>query len=307
LARPEVNDIFYTGDVARGLEVQQECVARGKKPILELAGNDIVVVWRDADLDLAVEALVECFYGSGQICMVPNQVIVHPRIADELLDRLCVAAASIRPGYPDQPGVLLSAVLRSERFFAYVRDAVNRGARVVHGARRLEVDGSVSDTGLFLEPTVLRIDGLAGCREIRAVREETFFPLLPVVVAEPGPDDQILTDALEFVNSNPYGLRNSLWTSSQAVIGRYLRRVVNGGLLKVNDSHVGFLPYLPSHGGTGLTGGVFGEANYPMLRTSHLQGVSLARGVSPRMAVLAAYQAATSMNQAQTGEHSCVS
>ena len=112
----------------RGLELERECVARGKKPILELAGNDCVVVWADADLDRAVEALTECFYGSGQICMVPNQVVAHPAIADALCDKLAAAAATDPARLPGGPGVLLSPVLRSERFFAYVRDALGKGA-----------------------------------------------------------------------------------------------------------------------------------------------------------------------------------
>jgi acyl-CoA reductase-like NAD-dependent aldehyde dehydrogenase len=287
LASPRVDDIFYTGDVERGLELERECVALGKKPILELAGNDCVVVWRDADLDLAVEALTECFYGSGQICMVPNQVVAHPEIADELLARLAVAAAAVRPGYPDDEDVLLTPVLRGELFFGHVRDALARGARLVHGGRRLEVDGEPSDTGPFLEPTVLAVDGLARCREIPAVAEETFFPLLPVVVAEPGPD--LLERVIDHVNSNRYGLRNSLWAGDEAVIDRFVARTTNGGLLKINDSHIGWVPYLPTHGGTGLTGGVFGEANYPVLRSSHLQGISRATGIRPRDAVFDAH------------------
>jgi acyl-CoA reductase-like NAD-dependent aldehyde dehydrogenase len=290
LDSPLVNDVFYTGDVERGLAFERDCVASGKKPILELAGNDCVVVWRDADLELAVEALTECFYGSGQICMVPNQVLAHPSIADELLERLAKAAAEIRPGFPDDPGVLLSPVLRSERFFSYVKDALAAGATLVCGGRRLEVDGSVCDTGLFLEPTVLRVDGLADCRRIEAVRSETFFPLLPVVVPSPTPDRELLAAMLEHVNSNPYGLRNSLWAKDPGMIDWFAERVRNGGLLKINDSHIGFLPYLPTHGGTGLTGGAFGEANYPMLRSSHLQGVSIADGVRPREAVFGAYR-----------------
>ncbi|GGV08769.1 putative aldehyde dehydrogenase [Streptomyces spectabilis] len=293
LDSPLVNDIFYTGGVERGLELQAECVARGKKPVLELAGNDCVVVWRDADLDLAAEALTEAFYGSGQICMVPNQVVAHPEIADALLERLRAAAAALRPGYPEDEGALLSPVLRSERFFAHVRDAVAQGARLVHGARRLEVDGTVSDTGPFLEPTVLRVDGLVACRDVAAVREETFFPVLPVVVPEPGSDEELLEGVIAHVNANRYGLRNSLWARDEGVIEEFVRRVGNGGLLKVNDSHIGFLPYLPTHGGTGLTGGVYGEANYLALRTSHLQGVSIADGVRPRSAVLDAYAALT--------------
>lgn len=291
LESPLVNDIFYTGDVTRGLRVERDCVENGKKPILELAGNDCVVVWHDADLDRAVQALSECFYGSGQICMVPNQVVAHPAVADELLDRLRVAAKEIRPGYPEDEGALLSPVLRSERFFSYVKDALDHGARLLHGARRLEVDGSPSDTGLFIEPTILRIDGeLSAARGIRAVGEETFFPLLPVIVPPEAPDDELLDQAIGYVNTNPYGLRNSLWTGSRQVIDEYLSRVGNGGLLKINDSHIGFLPYLPSHGGTGLTGGVFGEANYLMVRTSHLQAVSIAEGVHPKEAVFAAFQ-----------------
>jgi acyl-CoA reductase-like NAD-dependent aldehyde dehydrogenase len=285
LDSPDVDDVFYTGDVERGLELERECVARGKKPILELAGNDCVVVWADADLDGAVEALTESFYGSGQICMVPNQVLAHPAVADELCARLATAAGDIRPGYPDEDGVLLSPVLRGERFFTYVRDALDRGATLVHGARRLEVDGEPSDTGPFLEPTVLRVDGFARAREIDAVRSETFFPLLPVIV----PETDQLDDYLTYVNSNPYGLRNSLWARDERVIEEFVARAVNGGVLKVNDSHIGFLPWLPTHGGTGLTGGAFGEANYPMLRSSHLQGVSVARGVRPRDAVFGAY------------------
>ncbi|MFL6127178.1 aldehyde dehydrogenase family protein [Actinophytocola sp.] len=286
LESPDVDDIFFTGDVERGLELERECVARGKKPILELAGNDCVVVWADADLDGAVEALTESFYGSGQICMVPNQVVAHPAVADELCERLSRAAREIRPGYPDEEDVLLSPVLRSERFFAHIRDALNHGATLVTGARRLEVDGAPSDTGPFLEPTVLRVDGFARAREVRAVRSETFFPLLPVIV----PETDRLGDMIDHVNANPYGLRNSLWANDARVIDEFTARVGNGGVLKINDSHIGFLPYLPTHGGTGLTGGAFGEANYPMLRSSHLQGVSRAHGVRPRDAVFGAYR-----------------
>lgn len=289
LQSPLVNDIFYTGDVERGLDLERDCVAVGKKPILELAGNDCVLVWRDADIDRAVEALTESFYGSGQICMVPNQVLVHPAIADAVLEKLVAAARAIRPGYPEDPDVLLSPVLRAERFFANLDHALARGAELLHGGHRLEVDGSISDTGPFLAPTVLRVDGLAGCRDLDVVSTETFFPLLPVVVPAAAPDDELLDAMLRHVETNPYGLRNSLWARDETVIDRFVGEITNGGVLKVNDSHIGFLPFLPTHGGTGRTGGAFGEANYPMLRSSHLQGVSVATGIRPRDAVFDTY------------------
>lgn len=286
---PLVDDIFFIGGCEEGLRLQERCVARGKKPVLELAGNDTIVVWKDADLEWAAEAACEAFYGSGQICMVPNRVLAHPAIADELISLIAAKAAEIRPGYPEDDGVLLSPVRRSERFFALLDQAVAHGAELVCGGHRVELDGTRSQTGVFLEPTVVRVRGLTGALDLDVVREETFFPLLPVITAEDA-DDELLLSFVEFVNSNAYGLRNSLWTRSDRVVETFVSRVVNGGLLKVNDSHIGFLPYLPSHGGTGLTGGAFGEANYPMLKTSHLQGVSVSPGTGPRDTVFGGHR-----------------
>jgi acyl-CoA reductase-like NAD-dependent aldehyde dehydrogenase len=282
---PGIDDIFYIGGSQEGLAFEQACVANGKKPILELAGNDGIVVWSDADVKYAAQAITESFYGSGQICMVPNYVLVHPAVADSLIAEVCEQVKGIRPGLPEEEDVLLSPVRRSERFFRLLRQALGNGAELLTGGNRTEVDGTVSDTGVFLQPTIVKVNGLEQARTYDVVREETFFPLIPIIVPEPDADDALLESFLSFVNGNEYGLRNSLWSGSDEVIETFVRRVVNGGLLKVNDSHIGFLPYLPSHGGTGRTGGAFGEANYPMLKTSHVQGVSIARGVSPYEAV----------------------
>lgn len=283
---PLVDDIFFFGSSERGMQLGIDAVTRGKKPVLELAGNDGCIIWRDADIDRAAEALTECFFGSGQICMVPKYAVVHPDVADRLLERLSTLAQQIRPGPPEDPEVLLSPVLRTDQFFKVLREATEAGAAILSGGHRVELDNTVSPTGPFLAPTVLRVDGLARAHQLAAVREETFFPLMPVVVPERGEaDGDLLQAVIRFVNGNRYGLRNSLWTSDPEVIDTVVRQVNNGGLLKVNDSHIGFVPCLSTHGGTGLTGGPFGELNYPLLRTSHLQGVSIAHGVQPRTAV----------------------
>jgi delta 1-pyrroline-5-carboxylate dehydrogenase len=94
-----------------------------------------------------------------------------------------------------------------------------------------------------------------------------------------------LDEVISFINANKYGLRNSFWVKDEVVIEQLVTRVSNGGLLKINDSHIGFTPWLATHGGTGLTGGPFGELNYPLVRTSHLQGISIAEGVRPVDAV----------------------
>ncbi|MCG7537517.1 aldehyde dehydrogenase [Pseudoalteromonas sp. OOF1S-7] len=282
---PLVDDIFFFGSSERGIEIGKEAVQKGKKPILELAGNDICVVWHDADLDCAAEALTECFFGSGQICMVPKCALIHPAIADRLLDKLLTLVSMIQPGMPEEKDVLLSPVLRTEEFFRFLDDAVKQGGEVITGGVRVELDGEASPTGPFLSPTLVKIQGLTGAREIECVKKETFFPLLPVIVIEAEDEKSSLDRVIEFINSNDYGLRNSFWTSNKETIEFVIKQVNNGGLLKINDSHIGFAPWLGTHGGTGLTGGPFGELNYPLLRTTHLQGVSVGEGIRPRQSV----------------------
>jgi acyl-CoA reductase-like NAD-dependent aldehyde dehydrogenase len=278
LASEHVNDIIYFGGSKKGLEFEGEAIAAGKKPILELAGNDCCVVWRDADLDAAVETITQFFMNSGQICNVPNQVVAHPAIADELVERLVEATKKIKPGYPDEVGVVLTPVLGVDWFFGCLGEALAKGAKLVHGGRRLEVDGTPSSTGFFVEPSIVRVEGLRDARSLSVVRDETFFPLLPIIVPEVATsDDELLVQVLEFVNSNAYHLRNSVWTTGEETIERFLDGITNGGNLKINDSHSGFLPFLPNQGGAGLTGGAFGEASHPILRTTRYQGVSIVR------------------------------
>jgi acyl-CoA reductase-like NAD-dependent aldehyde dehydrogenase len=274
ISSPLVNDIMFFGDSTVGLKIGADCVANGKKAVLELSGNDGIVVWEDADLDAAAAAMCECFYGSSQICMVPKYAIAHPLIADELIERVLERVAGIRPGFPEDPDVVLSPVLKADRFFDCLAEAREAGAEILCGGDRLDVDGKVSASGFFLDPTVVRVAGLADARQLACVREETFFPLLPIIVPRPS-DGRMLDRVIDFVNANEYGLRNSLWTASETVIERFIDEVTNAGQLKVNASHIGFAPVLATHGGNGRTGGPYGELHYPIVRTTHLQGIAI--------------------------------
>ncbi len=288
---PELDDLIYFGGSARGIELGKRLIAHGKKPVLELAGNDGVLVWRDADLPLAARALAECFYGSSQICMVPKYALVHPEVIDELTALLQKEIAGVRPGRPESRDALLSPVLSSEEFDTVLAQALDAGAELVQGGSRMNEVGDADISGIFLQPTLLRVPGLALAGGLRAVREETFYPMLPLVrLEESGPqarctDAERLQEAIDFMNANPYGLRNSLWSGDPEHVEAFCRQMRNGGLLKINDSHIGFVPGLPTHGGTGLTGGPHGECNFPMLRTSSLQGISIATGVHPPQSV----------------------
>ncbi len=275
LASPDVDDVLFFGSSDSGMRFGNECFTAGKKPILELSGNDGFLVWADADLDRAAETLMECFFGSSQICMVPKYAIVHPDVAEDFTARFMALVSEIHPGYPEDPDVVLSPVLKQDKFFDFLSEAREAGCAILSGGQRIGVDGAPDPSGLFLAPTVIRVEGLSGARELSCVREETFFPMLPIIVPEDrGPD--LLEDVLRFMNANEYGLRNSLWSSDERVVETFTRGLSNGGLLKINDSHVGFVPILSTHGGTGRTGGPTGELNYVILRTTHWQGVSRA-------------------------------
>ncbi|MDQ3936870.1 MAG: aldehyde dehydrogenase, partial [Actinomycetota bacterium] len=280
LNSPDVDDVVFFGDSGTGLRIGADCVAKGKKPVLELSGNDGFVVWHDADLDAAADALTQCFYGSSQICMVPKYAVVHPGVADDFAELLLARVEGIRPGYPDDPETLLSPVLKADRYFDFLAEAREEGCEVLIGGHRVDVHGEPDVAGLFCEPTVVRVDGMADARRLACVREETFFPLLPLVVPEPAGDAELLEKTIRFLNSNEYGLRNSVWAGDDAVLERFARRLTNGGLLKLNDSHIGFVSVLATHGGTGRTGGPYGELNYVGLRTTHLQGISWGLGVA---------------------------
>lgn len=275
LRSPHVDDVLFFGSSNSGLRFGNDCFAAGKKPILELSGNDGFLVWRDADLERAAQTLLECFYGSSQICMVPKHAIVHPEIADELIARFLALVATIKPGYPEDPNVVLSPVLKQDQFFDFLSEAREAGCPILTGGERVGVDGMPSPRGLFLQPTVIRVDGLQKARELSCVREETFFPMLPIIVPREH-DPELLDQALRFMNANAYGLRNSLWSTDEHVIDTFITGLSNGGLLKINDSHIGFHSILATHGGSGRTGGPTGELNYAILRTTHLQGISRA-------------------------------
>jgi acyl-CoA reductase-like NAD-dependent aldehyde dehydrogenase len=285
LESPDTDDLMFFGDSERGIDIGNQWTLRGKKAVLELSGNDGVLIWHDADIALAAKALGECFYGSAQVCIVPKYAIVHPAITQELIAALVDVIKDIRPGYPEDKGCLLSPVLKSDEFSDVLSDALQRGASLIHGGHRMEITGEISEYGYFVQPTIISVNGLGLADDLRAVRRETFFPLLPLVVPSPASDEELLSRCIGFMNENHYGLRNSLWTNSDDVIEAFCERVYNGGLLKVNDSHIGFVEGLPSQGGSGLSGGPFGEGNFPILRTSRLQGISIATDVRPREAI----------------------
>jgi acyl-CoA reductase-like NAD-dependent aldehyde dehydrogenase len=201
---PLVRKIAFTGSTAVGRQTMAAAAEQLKRVTLELGGSDPMIICDDADLDRAVSAAsVGRFFNCGQACLATKRLFVFERVADEVIEGLVGKAAKLRVG-PGTAERVLMGPLHTERQRArieeQVADAVDRGAKVLHGASR--PTGEPYDRGWFYQPTLL----LEPPRDARVATEETFGPALPIWRVA-GMDE-----AIERANASPYGLGSSIWT-----------------------------------------------------------------------------------------------
>lgn len=281
---PYVNDIFFIGDSKIGLDIGNRAFQFGKKPILELSGNDMMFVWKDTVLEETVRSLLDGFLGSMQICMVPKKAFIHEEIYEEFIKRFLAEVKQLRVGLPSDPHVTLTPVIKIAEFYEFLEDALQKGAELLYGGTRVNYQMIPDKNGSFVIPAVLRINDEAKAREMKCMKEETFFPLMPLVkvsskdvINGKSRDMAIFKKMVSIANNNAYGLRISVWVNSNFYIQKFMEHIQNSGLLRINSRHTGFSPFLATHGGTGKSGGPYGEMNYIWEKTTHLQGVSLTR------------------------------
>jgi len=275
LSSPYVNDILFFGDSTEGLEIGTEAFRRGKKPILELSGNDMMIVWKDAELDGAIESLLDGFLGSMQICMVPKKALIHEEIYEQFEERFVNETKRLRVGLPSDPETCLTPVVKMEECFSVLEDAKRLGAVLLCGGERVNHEGKPDPKGIFVTPAVLRVFETDQASRMRCVVEENFFPVMPLIRVSGPSDEVIFNKMVDLVNSNAYGLRTSVWVRSEPYLYRFVKYLQKSGLLRVNTRHAGFSPCLSSHGGTGRSGGPYGEMNYVWQKTTHLQGIAI--------------------------------
>lgn len=197
----EVDYICFTGSTAVGRKVAARAGERLIPCSLELGGKDPAIVLRDADLDLAAARLLNgALENAGQLCISIERAYVEAPIYDALLERIRHWAGTIKLGpQPDAHVGSLTNQRELDRTMAHVRDAVEKGARVLLGGHPRPDLGP-----LFFEPTVLvDVD-----HTMDVMREESFGPLLPIMKV------QDAEEALRLANDNPYGLAASVFTRS---------------------------------------------------------------------------------------------
>ena len=201
---PRLPLISATGSIRMGKEVGQTVAARLGRTILELGGNNAIIVSHKADLDLAIRAIVFGAAGTaGQRCTSTRRLIVHEEVFDELRDRLVKAYSGLRIGSPLDPDTLVGPLIDTDAVVA-MQDALTQvkeaGGEVVYGGEVLEGEGY--ESGNYVRPAICQAEN-----HFPIVQEETFAPILYLMRYSE------LDEALGYHNGVRQGLSSSIFTS----------------------------------------------------------------------------------------------
>lgn len=214
LADRRIPLVSATGSCRMGKRVAEVVGNRLGRTLLELGGNNAVIVDQTADLDLALRAIVFSAVGTaGQRCTTTRRLIVHESIADQLCQRLVSAYKTIRIGDPLAEGTLVGPLINPravEGFQHAVRQAKAQGGTVLIGGDRATVPGL---NGNYVQPTIIRAP--AG-NQLPIAREETFAPILYVFTFS------TIDEAISLQNSVDQGLSSAIFSNDVRATERFL-------------------------------------------------------------------------------------
>jgi aldehyde dehydrogenase (NAD+) len=191
--------ISATGSTAMGRAVGTTVAQRLGRSLLELGGNNGLILTESANLNLALRAVLFAAVGTaGQRCTTLRRLIVHDSIADQFTAKLAAAYKSIQPGNPWEDGVLLGPLIRqsaADQFEAAIAAAQQQGGKVLAGGSRIK------RPGYYVQPTLI-----AAHPGMEIVKQETFAPILYVLPYK------TLDDAIALHNAVPQGLSSAIFT-----------------------------------------------------------------------------------------------
>jgi alpha-ketoglutaric semialdehyde dehydrogenase len=252
---PDVPIITFTGSRATGVAVTKAAADGLKHVHLELGGKNAIIVLDDADIDLAVEAIVWSAFGtSGQRCTAASRVIVHEKVYDALQSKLVAAAERLRlgPGWDDAtdvgPVINKAAI---DKIHAYTKIGSDEGAHLLTGGE-IATEGDLGN-GFFYRPTIFG-DVDAG---MRIAQEEIFGPTTALIKVSD------FDEAVRVSNGIAFGLSSSIFTRDVNKAFRAMRDLV-AGITYINAGTTGAEVHLP-FGGTKDTGNGHREAGQAAL------------------------------------------
>jgi aldehyde dehydrogenase (NAD+) len=217
LTDPAVDLVTFTGGVAVGKRIAATAVY--KRQVLELGGNDPLIVMEDADLgEAAALAASGSYKNSGQRCTAIKRMLVHERVADEFVARLVEQTRAVKYGDPLDPATDMGTVIdeaAAGAIEARVNDALARGARLLIGHQR---------RGALYAPTVLD----RATAEMPLVQQETFGPVSPVIRFAD------IEQAIALANSTAYGLSSAVCTNRLDYVTRFVAEL-QVGTVNINE------------------------------------------------------------------------
>jgi aldehyde dehydrogenase (NAD+) len=252
VAHDDIDKIAFTGSTEVGRAIRKATAGTGKKLSLELGGKSPFVVFEDADLDSAVEGVVDAiWFNQGEVCCAGSRLLAAESIAEKLHAKLRARMAHLRVGDPLDKSTDVGAIVAPVQL-ERIKRLVDQGER--EGAKVWRAPGALPERGCFYPPTLVTEVEPAS----RLAREEIFGPVL-VTMTFRTPDE-----AIALANNTRYGLAASVWTEN---VNRALEVAarVKAGVVWINSTNLfdaasGFGGYRES--GFGREGGREGLAEY---------------------------------------------
>ncbi len=226
---PKIRAIAFVGESRTGSLITKQGADTLKRNHLELGGKNPVIVFDDADLDRALDAVIFMIYSiNGERCTSSSRLLVQDTIREEFEARLVERVNKIRVGHPLDPATEIGPLISKEHFSkvtSYFDIAKQDGATIAAGG---EVIG---DQGYFVRPTLFT----NATNQMRIAQEEIFGPVLTSI---PFASEK---EALQIANDTPYGLTGYLWTNDLTRALRFTDKL-EAGMIWVNSENVRHLP-----------------------------------------------------------------
>ena len=207
---PRLPLISFTGSTKMGRRVSETVARRFGRTILELGGNNAIIVAQDADLDMAVRTILFGAVGTaGQRCTSTRRIIMHRSIASELTERIINAYKQVKIGNPMEDGILMGPLVTRnavEDMMAALEKAKAQGGEVLYGGNRLPELGDQ-----FVEPTIVKMPS-----QTEIVHHETFAPILYLLEYDE------IEEAIQIHNEVPQGLSSAIFTTNLLTAEKFL-------------------------------------------------------------------------------------
>lgn len=245
ISHPDIDLISFTGSSSIGKHINSAAGASLKRVSLELGGKNAQIVMPDANMELALDAVLWGAFGTtGQRCTATSRLILHKDIYEDFINKLIQRVAKLKLGYGNNKDTDVGPLVSEEQRntvheYVQIGEKEDKAVRILGGSFAEEGEFA---KGWFYRPTVfVEVD-----RNMRIAREEIFGPVLSVLSADS------LEEAIDILNDTPYGLSSSVFTNDVNYAFKAIRDI-KAGITYINGATIGAEAHMP-FGGVKETG-----------------------------------------------------